>query len=153
MSDVLGALRNGVRSRTAEETGTWAERLAPWLPTDLALCLQGPVGAGKTSFTSNLIKALGAAEPVTSPTFKLLSVYEAAGLNVLHLDAYRLGEQTSSDHLALEDLMQSLWLLIVEWPENIPSLLPPNTWWLRFEIPEENERILRLDAPDGSSPT
>ena len=146
-------LQHGVRSHSPKETATWAERLAPGLPTDLALCLQGPVGAGKTSFTSALVKALGAAGPVTSPTFNLLSVYEAAPLTILHLDAYRLGELAGNDALALDDLMQSPWLLIVEWPENVPSLLPANAWWLRFEIPEENERILKLDTPDDSSPT
>ncbi len=153
MSEVLHELRSGVRSHTPEETMVWAERLALRLPTDLALCLQGPVGAGKTCFTSALVKALGATGSVTSPTFNLLSVYEATPLTILHLDAYRIGKQTGSDALALDDLMQSPWLLIVEWPENIPSLLPPNAWWLGFEIPKENERFLRLDTPDDSLPT
>ena len=144
MSEVLHELRIGVRSHSPKETVTWAERLAPKLPSDLTLCLQGPVGAGKTIFASALVKALGAADPVTSPTFNLLSVYEAATMTILHLDAYRLGKQTNSDALALDDMMQSPWLLLVEWPENVPALLPSNAWWLRFEIPEETERILRL---------
>lgn len=149
---VLQALEAGVCCQSVEETGALAKRLAPRLPEDLVLCLNGPVGAGKTSFTSALAQALGAATAVTSPTYNLLSVYTTATRTILHLDAYRLDEETKGDSLTLEDLMQSPWLLIVEWSENIPTLLPPQRWWLRFEITDENERLLTLEIPEKTNP-
>ncbi|MFP6901511.1 MAG: tRNA (adenosine(37)-N6)-threonylcarbamoyltransferase complex ATPase subunit type 1 TsaE [Opitutales bacterium] len=153
MSVVLQKLRQGVRTKSPRETDYWAEKLAHELPDDLALCLQGPIGSGKTRFTSALVTAMGSDAHVTSPTFNLLSVHQTDGRTILHLDAYRIGEKSDTDALALEDLLQSPWLLIVEWPENIPHLLPPNAWWLRFEIPEENERVIKLDLPSESLQT
>lgn len=153
MSTVLQQLRQGVRTKSPRESGFWAEKLAPELPDDLALCLQGPIGSGKTSFASALATALGSEDRITSPTFNLLSIHPTKERTILHLDAYRIGEESGSDALALDDLMQSPWLLIVEWPENIPHLLPPNAWWLRFEIPEENERVIKLDGPSESLQT
>jgi tRNA threonylcarbamoyladenosine biosynthesis protein TsaE len=152
VSEVLQALKAGVCSQSVEETGTLARRLAPRLPEDLVLCLNGPIGAGKTSFTSALAQALGAESTVTSPTYNLLSVYKTATRTILHLDAYRLDEETNGDSLTLEDLMQSPWLLIVEWSENIPTLLPPQRWWLSFEITDENERLLTLEIPEKINP-
>ena len=147
MSAVLQELRQGVRTRSPRESDLWAETLAHELPNDLTLCLQGPIGAGKTTFTAALAAALGSEDYITSPTFNLLSIHPAKGRTILHLDAYRIGEDCDTDALALEDFMQSPWLLIVEWPENIPHLLPTTAWWLHFEIPEENERFIKLETP------
>ena len=147
MSTVLQELRRGVRTRSPSESDIWAEKLAHELPDDLTLCLQGPIGSGKTRFTSALATALGSEDHITSPTFNLLSIHPTKRRTILHLDAYRIREDSDTDALALEDLMQSPWLLIVEWPENIPHLLPTTAWWLYFEIPEENDRFIKLETP------
>ena len=105
MSAVLQQLRQGVRTRSPKESNSWAEKLAHELPDDLALCLQGPIGSGKTSFTAALATALGSHDRITSPTFNLLSIHPAKERTILHLDAYRIGEDSDADALALEDLM------------------------------------------------
>ena len=124
-----------------------AEQLGPILPKDITLCLQGPVGSGKTSFTSALAKKLGVQNTVTSPSYNLLSIYKGKQGTILHLDAYRLDKEASGEALVLEDSMISPWLLIVEWPENIPKLLPPNKWWLHFDVTGENDRVIKLERP------
>lgn len=145
MTAFLKQLENGACSNSLEETVAMAEQLGPMLPKDIALCLQGPVGSGKTSFTSALAKTLGVQNAVTSTSYNLLSIHKTEKRTILHLDAYRLDEQTSGEDLVLEDLMVSPWLLIVEWPENIPNLLPPKKWWLRFDVTGENERVIGLE--------
>jgi len=145
MSAFLKKLEDGTSSNSLEETVAIAEQLGPMLPEDIALCLEGPVGSGKTSFTSALAKALGVLNAVTSPSYNLLSIHKTEKRTILHLDAYRLDQQTSGEALTLEDFMVSPWLLIVEWPENIPSLLPPKKWWLRFNVTGENERVIQLE--------
>ena len=144
VTDFITQLADGVISNSPMETMALAEQLAPILPADTTLCLQGPIGSGKTCFTAALAHCLGVEEAVTSPSYNLLSIYKAGERTILHLDAYRLDAQTSEDALSLEDLMETPWLLVVEWPENISGLLTPNKWCLTFEIAGENDRLIRL---------
>ncbi|MBL63163.1 MAG: tRNA (adenosine(37)-N6)-threonylcarbamoyltransferase complex ATPase subunit type 1 TsaE [Opitutae bacterium] len=145
MHPSIEQFRKGVETHSPAETGDWAQKLAPCLPSDSTLCLKGPVGAGKTCFAAALAKAMGAESQVTSPTYNLLCIHHAKDRTILHLDAYRLNEETDYATLDLDDLMQSPWLLLVEWPENIPSLLPKESWWLTFAIRSESQRFLQLD--------
>ena len=147
MTDCITQLIDGVISNSPMETVALAEQLAPKLPANATLCLEGPIGSGKTCFTAALAHCLGVDEAVTSPSYNLLSIYKAGERTILHLDAYRLDSQTSEDTLSLEDLMETPWLLIVEWSENISGLLPPNKWCLTFEIAGENDRLIRLQVP------
>ena len=149
MNVLLEELATGIYANSVEETTSLAEQLAPLLPEDIALCLQGPVGSGKTSFTSALAKALGVQQLVTSPSYNLLSIHKTQKRTILHLDAYRLDKQTDGNALSLDDLMESPWLLVVEWPENIPNLLPPQQWWLRFKISGKNKRIIGLEISEN----
>jgi len=89
------------------------------------LYLQGDLGAGKTSCARSLLRALGAAGLVRSPTYTLIETYQLGGLTCLHVDLYRLQSRTEVDELGLRDVVGPGCLLLVEWPERGCGALPP----------------------------
>lgn len=114
-----------------DETRQFAERLAGFLRPGDALCLTGDLGAGKTTFTRYLTAALGSPSPVSSPTFTLIHEYDGGRLPIYHADAYRLRGPEDAEGTGLEEyLMRGDGVLVVEWPERIAGILPPE----RLEI-------------------
>lgn len=87
--------------------------------------LQGDLGAGKTSCARSVLRALGAAGLVRSPTYTLIETYKLGGLTCLHVDLYRLQSRTEVDELGLRDVVGPGCLLLVEWPERGGGALPP----------------------------
>ncbi len=128
----------------AEDVASAAEALAPLLPENLTLLLDGPMGAGKTFFAAALAEALGVKERVTSPTYDLVNTYRCEGRNLVHVDAYRLASEREAELLCVEDLLEEPWLLLVEWPEKAPAVAFGETWRLSIETPEGGGRRLRL---------
>ena len=99
-----------------------------------------PMGAGKTTFTTAICRALGVTDPVGSPTFAIVNEYmRADGEPMYHFDFYRINKLSEAIDIGLEDYLYSGCLCIMEWPENIEELLPEDT--LRVDI---------LVNPDGS---
>lgn len=99
-----------------------------------------PMGAGKTTFTTAICRALGVTDPVGSPTFAIVNEYmRADGEPMYHFDFYRINKLSEAMDIGLDDYLYSGCLCIMEWPENIEELLPEDT--LRVDI---------LVNPDGS---
>jgi len=113
-------------SRSPEETRSAAARLRPLLvPADVIL-LGGDLGAGKTTFTQGLGRALGIIEPLTSPTFTLVRSYDApGGVRLIHADLYRLEHLQEIVDLGLAELLDEGALAVIEWGEfAVPVLMP-----------------------------
>lgn len=109
-----------------EETAAFAGRLAPELRGGDVLCLHGDLGAGKTTFTRSLVRALGSPAPVSSPTFTLIHEYNGGRLPVVHVDAYRLSGPDEGEDIGLSEyLRRNDSVMVIEWPERIADLLPP----------------------------
>lgn len=100
--------------------------LARSLPSDsrgLLLSLSGEVGAGKTTLIRAMLRELGHAGPVPSPTYTLVEPYDVAGRIVYHVDLYRLSEPGELEFIGWSDLREGL--LLVEWPERAKALTAP----------------------------
>jgi len=100
----------------------------------LVIFLQGDLGAGKTTFARAFIHALGYEGYVKSPSYGLLESYQAGGMNVLHLDLYRIEDPEELDFLALRDLFDDQTILLVEWPDKGRYHLPEPDLRLVFEV-------------------
>lgn len=151
MTELLDQFRAGLRSPSAAQTESLAERFGSVLPPDCVLALHGDLGAGKTTFVRGLARAWTIREAVTSPTFNLYTIYQGTR-QLVHLDAYRLGSGADLDALMIEDFLQSPWCFAIEWPEHIPEALPSDAWHLYLTINEDQSHQIRLsdrpvDAP------
>ena len=130
---------------TPEATADFAAALAPLLRAGDALLLSGPIGAGKTHFARALIQArLGAAgrmEDVPSPTFTLVQTYDDGTGEIWHADLYRLEDSGEVVELGLDDAFEQA-VCLVEWPDRLGGLAPPDALWLDFAGAGERARTL-----------
>lgn len=139
--------RAGLLARSAEETEKLAAQFAALLPPDTALALHGDLGTGKTTFTRGLARAFGIREPVTSPTYAVFTLHRGGSRRLLHMDAYRLTRPEDADNLAVWELLDSPWTMVVEWPSKLGDRLPPDAWHLEMSIESEGVHRLRLLRP------
>jgi len=102
-------------------------QLAGELGGGQVVTLSGDLGAGKTTLARGMLRGLGFDGRVKSPSYGLVESYEVGGLEVHHLDLYRLGEPEELDFLGLEDLLGEHSVLLVEWPERAGGRLPEAT--------------------------
>lgn len=137
-----------------DATERLAARLAPLLVDGDVVELVGAIGAGKTAFTGGLARALGAREPVRSPTYTVAHRYELEGGRLLtHLDCYR--DQGELDEHAWGDLEPYFdgGIACIEWPAPIrPWLADRRTWRLELHAVTPGARTARLDVPAGVDP-
>jgi len=133
-------------SRSPEQTRRLGIRLGKFLlPGDL-ICLQGELGAGKTTLVQGMAQGWGSTDPVSSPTFVLVNVYRRpASGQLFHLDAYRLEGAAEAEELDLAGLLLE-GALVVEWPERIAPVLPADRLWAQLEYESEEHRAMRFVA-------
>ncbi|MDL2319721.1 tRNA (adenosine(37)-N6)-threonylcarbamoyltransferase complex ATPase subunit type 1 TsaE [Alistipes sp. OttesenSCG-928-B03] len=104
-----------------------AERILELTGERSVVAFYGVMGAGKTTLIKEIASQLGVADTVTSPTFALVNQYEtAAGDSLFHFDFYRIDRIEEAFDLGYEEYFSSGCLCLVEWPEKIESLLPPD---------------------------
>ncbi len=104
--------------------------------------LSGDLGVGKTTLVRGLLRAMGHAGRVKSPSYGLVESYELEGLTVHHLDLYRLGEAEEIEYLGIPDLLDEQSLLLVEWAEKGVGYLPPASLRIRIQdLPDQSRRL------------
>jgi tRNA threonylcarbamoyladenosine biosynthesis protein TsaE len=141
--NLLQQLRQGVVSKSADETEQIARAFAALIPENHLLALHGDLGAGKTTFIRGLARAWNIEEPVTSPTFNLYTLYQGTR-QLVHLDAYRLGSGADLDALMIDDFLTPPWCFAIEWPERIADSLPDDAWHLYLDIDATTAHRIRL---------
>ncbi|HEY1219559.1 MAG: tRNA (adenosine(37)-N6)-threonylcarbamoyltransferase complex ATPase subunit type 1 TsaE [Bryobacteraceae bacterium] len=131
------------RASTEAETIALGERLAAGLRRGVVLLI-GNLGAGKTTLAKGIAYGLGAALPddVSSPTFTLIHEY-GHGL-VYHVDLYRLEEAREVEGLGLDDIIDSGALVLIEWGERFPQLLPPQRTEIHIRALADDTREIEL---------
>jgi tRNA threonylcarbamoyladenosine biosynthesis protein TsaE len=129
---------------TARLGAAIAHRLRP----GEAICLTGPLGAGKSTLARALIRALTTpAEDVPSPTFTLVQFYEGAGLKVAHFDLYRLSDPDEAYEIGLDEALDE-GAAVIEWPQRLEGRLPPDRLDIEITL-DGNGRRARL-TPQGA---
>ena len=121
-------------------------RLGGALRTGDVICLQGDLGAGKTTFVQGIAHGWGSLDSVSSPTFIIVNVYRRGDeTRLFHMDAYRLDSTPEAEELDL-DSMLSQGPLLIEWPERMNGLIPPEHLWISLESIAQEEREMRFHA-------
>ena len=106
----------------------------------LALC--GDLGAGKTHFAKGLVAGVGSTDEVTSPTFALVNEYRSGSLPVFHFDFYRIDDLRELLRIGWDEYLDEDGVVIVEWADRFPDLLPETTRWFRLTIDEEGNHVV-----------
>jgi tRNA threonylcarbamoyladenosine biosynthesis protein TsaE len=134
---------------TAAETEALGQRLAGLARPGDVILLEGPIGAGKSCLARAFIRArLGREEEVPSPTFTLVQVYEAAGVEIWHADLYRLTHPDEVWELGLDDAFQTA-ICLVEWPDRLGAHQPPGALHIRLEAMGEGRKAILSGGRDG----
>lgn len=127
-----------------KETIYLGHQLGLLLKEGMVVLLDGPLAAGKTTFTKGIALALEINENINSPTFTLLKRYMTDDNKLYHIDLYRLTEEGYD--FDMEDYIFSDGITVIEWPFNVPSLLPNEYLLVKFEYDDENKRTIKFEG-------
>src|SRR5204863_8690333 len=112
------------------------------------IAFHGNIGAAKTTFIHALCDALGVQDVVGSPTFSIINEYffvqNSEQKKIFHIDLYRLGSADEAVRAGVEDCLYDDHVCLVEWPEKIAALLPPDTLHVFMDFVDEETRKLRI---------
>jgi tRNA threonylcarbamoyladenosine biosynthesis protein TsaE len=133
-------------SKSPDQTRRIGMRLGALLQTGDLICLQGDLGAGKTTLVQGMAQGWGALDSVSSPTFVLVNIYRRADeTQFFHMDAYRIDSAPEGEELDLDTMLDSGPLLI-EWAERLEKILPHERLWVALEHVSEEHRQMRFEA-------
>lgn len=86
--------------------------------------LTGDLGVGKTVFTKGLAEGLKITEPISSPTFTIVQIYESGRMPLYHFDVYRIGDVEEMEEIGYEDCFYGYGVCLIEWANLIEEILP-----------------------------
>jgi tRNA threonylcarbamoyladenosine biosynthesis protein TsaE len=134
-------------THSADETLAVGRELARILPERGVVLLIGDLGAGKTTLTKGIAEGRGAAraENVSSPTFTLVHEY-GDPVRVYHVDLYRLDSIEQASGFGLEDLFEEPALVLIEWGDRFPELLPRETHTVRISRTGAESRVIEVQS-------
>ncbi|MDG1148101.1 MAG: tRNA (adenosine(37)-N6)-threonylcarbamoyltransferase complex ATPase subunit type 1 TsaE [Crocinitomicaceae bacterium] len=105
------------------------------------------MGAGKTTFITAVLQAMGVDSLEGSPTYSLVNVYDSQMFGRLnHFDFYRINDETEALDIGIEEMLYSDDMCFIEWPEKIQNLLPDNVIWSYIRVNEDNSRTLTVET-------
>lgn len=126
------------------ETNSWQEtfalgkRMGETAKPGSIFTLIGDLGVGKTVFTQGMAAGIGITEPVNSPTFTILQIYEEGRCPFYHFDVYRIGDISEMDEIGYEDCFYGEGICLIEWGDMIEELLPES--YIRISIDKDLEK-------------
>lgn len=141
---------------SADATGAAGQLLAETMRaagrTELVVYLVGDLGAGKTTFARGFLRGWGYAGRVPSPTYTLVEPYELGGVQIYHIDLYRLTDAAEADHLGIAEMPGPRVVMLIEWPERAAGRLPPPDLTISLEVIADDRRSIKI-RPSGAPGT
>ena len=130
-----------IETRSPEETFELGQKIGEAAKPGQVYTLNGDLGVGKTVFTQGVAAGLGITEPVSSPTFTIVQVYEEGRLPFYHFDVYRIGDIEEMEEIGYDDYFFGEGICLIEWAELIRDILPEK----RIEITIEKDLTQGFD--------
>ena len=135
-----------IELKTLDDTKRFAEWLVEHIDRGQVICLVGDLGAGKTTFTQFLCKALGVQDYVTSPTFNLMNSYSGvlngAPIDIHHFDVYRIFASDEMFEIGFDDFLYGEGISIVEWANQVADMIPNDSVWITLTLTLDGKRVL-----------
>ena len=113
-----------IDSFCAKDTYELGEKIGQMAKPGMVISLTGDLGVGKTVFTQGVADGLGITEPVNSPTFTIVQIYEEGRMPFYHFDVYRIGDVEEMEEIGYEDCFYGEGLCLIEWANLIEEILP-----------------------------
>ena len=126
MTEVIESLRE-------QDTYDLGKKLGESCKAGDIILLNGDLGVGKTIFTKGFGKGLGIEEPISSPTFTIMQIYEQGRLPLYHFDVYRIADPEEMDEIGHEDYFFGKGVCLIEWASLIEELIPEHATEIRIE--------------------
>ena len=154
-TDMAAAVVETGMVMSEEELAEWGRRIGSSVRPPVFLMLRGPVGAGKSVLARSVARGAGVRGAVPSPTFNLVFRYPGMrGRTIVHMDLYRLDDDSELAELGWFELGGRGEIVIVEWPERARAVLPPDRWEISLTAPAPGAtvravEVLRRGNPPG----
>lgn len=116
-----------------EQTWELGKKLGLSAKSGQIFCLNGDLGTGKTVFTQGFAAGLGITEPVNSPTFTIVQIYEEGRLPLYHFDVYRIGDVEEMDEIGYEEYFFGEGVCLIEWAALVEEIIPENAVLITIE--------------------
>lgn len=123
-----------------EKTKSFGFLLGKLLKGKMVVCLNGDLGAGKTTITKSIARGMGIKAIVTSPTFTIVNEY-TGNPSLYHIDTYRLTEGIDTDYLGFDEYFYSDGVTIIEWADKIKNSLPEEYLNINIKVYDKNREI------------
>ena len=118
---------------SAEETLELGKKIGSQAKPGEIYTLNGDLGVGKTVFAQGLAQGLGITEPISSPTFTIVQIYEKGRMPLYHFDVYRIGDVEEMEEIGYEDYFYGKGVCLIEWAELIGEIIPEEAIPVRIE--------------------
>ena len=127
-------------TKSASETMEIAQKIISKKFSNMVICLDGELGAGKTTFTKGIANSLGISEVITSPTFTIIKEYLNGEMPLYHVDVYRL--EGNIDGIGIEEYFTKNGIVVIEWSDTIKDILPKERLDIKIKTEDEETRTL-----------
>ena len=136
-------MKQEIHIKNIEDLDRAAGEFLEKIGNNTLVALFAPMGSGKTTFTTAVCRVLGVTDPVGSPTFAIVNEYmRADGDPMYHFDFYRINKLQEAVQIGLYDYLDSGYLCMMEWPENIEELLPEETLKVHIQVNPDQSRTI-----------
>lgn len=136
-------MKHEITVQNLEDLDRAAAEFLKEIGNNTPIAFYAPMGSGKTTFTTAICRNLGVTDPVGSPTFAIVNEYmRADGEPMYHFDFYRINKLSEAVEIGLYDYLDSGYLCLMEWPENIEDLLPEETLKVSIHVNPDQSRTI-----------
>jgi tRNA threonylcarbamoyladenosine biosynthesis protein TsaE len=137
------------RSVTLSDLRAIAQRIVEELAEFKVWLFYGEMGSGKTTLIKEICREAGVADVMSSPTFSIVNEYETADGQAFHFDFYRIKNEAEAYDIGTDEYFYSGSPCFVEWPEKIPSLVPPKHASIDLQVENNTKRTIVISFHDG----